>query len=95
MRHVGPNEGQLHGYPGHPELELAVLRLYAVTKDPKHLAFGQYLLAARGVKREDQGGDHYFVYEAKVRKDELHYHTMDSLEDQRRVRQVMHRQSRN
>ncbi|KAJ9097606.1 hypothetical protein QFC21_004640 [Naganishia friedmannii] len=82
MRHVGPKEGQLHGYPGHPELELAVLRLYAVTQDPKHLAFGQYLLAARGVKREDQGGNHYFVHEARVRDDALHYHTMDSLEDQ-------------
>lgn len=83
MRHIGPAQGQLHAYPGHPELELAVLRLHAITKDPRHIAFGKYLLEARGVKRDDQGGDHYFVYEARRREDELHYHTMESLEDQR------------
>lgn len=82
MHHFGPNSDQLHGYPGHPELELAVLRLYAVTYDPKHLAFGKYLLEARGVKREDQNGQHYFVYECKVRQDEVLPSTMESLDDQ-------------
>ena len=83
MKHIGPNPGQMHAYPGHPELELAVVRLYAVTRDPRHKDFAEWLVGARGVKREDQEGDHYFVYEAKVRDDPWVYHTMDSLEDQR------------
>ncbi|WVR07709.1 hypothetical protein IAU60_004751 [Kwoniella sp. DSM 27419] len=62
----------------HPELELAVLRLYSVTQDPKHLEFGKYLLSARGVQREDQNGKSYFVYEAECRHDEVIPHTMDS-----------------
>ena len=27
----GPDEGQIHGYPGHQEIELALIRLYHVT----------------------------------------------------------------
>lgn len=79
MREFGPDDGQKHGYPGHPELELAVLRLYDVTGDPRHLAFGRYLLLQRGVKRKDQGGESYFVYEAKVRDDPIVPGTMDGL----------------
>ncbi|ORY29330.1 hypothetical protein BCR39DRAFT_559136 [Naematelia encephala] len=66
----GPDPSKLHGYPGHPELELAVLRLYSLTKDQKHLDFARYLLSARGVKREDQNGETYFVAEAKRREKE-------------------------
>ena len=83
IKHFGPNKDQLHGYPGHSELELAVLRLYRITKDQKHLDFATYLLSARGVKREDQNGKSYFVYEAEVRQDPIVARTMDTLEDQR------------
>ncbi len=79
MRHFGPNPDQKHGYPGHPELELAVLRLYEVTQDPRHLAFGRYLLEARGVARADQDGLRYFEYEAVVRDDAVFPPTMDGL----------------
>ena len=38
LRHVdsvfGPEQGKLHGYPGHPEIELGLLRLYDLTHDP-------------------------------------------------------------
>ncbi|WP_210498112.1 beta-L-arabinofuranosidase domain-containing protein, partial [Pantoea ananatis] len=34
----GPEEHQLHGYPGHPEIELALMRLYEVTQQPRYLA---------------------------------------------------------
>jgi len=78
IAHFGPGEDQAHGYPGHPELELAVLRLYAVTKDPKHLEFGRYLLEARGVSREDQGGESYFPHEAKPRHEDFLPTTMDA-----------------
>ena len=29
----GPDDNQLHGYPGHPEIELALMRLYDVTRN--------------------------------------------------------------
>lgn len=32
-RTFGPEEGQNHGYPGHQEIELALVRLYRVTQD--------------------------------------------------------------
>lgn len=82
MKVFGPGPDQLHGYPGHPELELAVLRLYSITRDPRHLEFGRYLLEARGVKREDQKNLTFFEYEAEeLRKDELHFSTLLSLND--------------
>ena len=33
----GPDEGQIHGYPGHQEIELALIRLYHVTGEKKYL----------------------------------------------------------
>jgi DUF1680 family protein len=78
----GPDPTQLHGYPGHPELELAVLRLYAVTSDACHLSFARYLLEARGVVRDDQDGRSYFPYEARQRGDVTVPHTMDSIDEQ-------------
>ncbi|OCF78892.1 hypothetical protein I204_00836 [Kwoniella mangroviensis CBS 8886] len=81
MHHFGLADNQLHGYPGHPELELAMLRLYSLTQDRRHLQFAKYLLEARGVKRDDQRGDTYFVWEAKHRKDEIVPPTMDTIED--------------
>ncbi len=80
-KHFGPDENQLHGYPGHPELELAVMRLYALTQDPRHHEFAKYLLSARGVKREDQGGKSYFLHEGDVREDITHGSNIDSLDD--------------
>lgn len=77
----GPNENQLHGYPGHPELELAVLRLYARTKDPRHLAFGRYLVAERGQHRKDLNGETYFSWEARERDDEVFPATLSSIHD--------------
>ena len=29
----GPEEGKIHGYPGHPEVELALMRMYHVIKN--------------------------------------------------------------
>ena len=69
MKTFGPDPDQMHGYPGHPELEFALLRLHAVTQDPRHLKFAHYLLSERGVRREKQGNEPYFVYEARKRDD--------------------------
>ena len=82
INHLGPNEGQLHGYPGHQELELATLRLFSLTRDPKHLKFAHYLLSERGKTREDQGGKRFFEYEAEtLRQDPVLPRTMDKQSD--------------
>ena len=79
----GPNAGQLHGYPGHPELELAILRLYDVTGDRRHLDFAHYLLEARGARTVDMDDQSYFVWEAQERRDNDNVvpPTMDKLTD--------------
>ncbi|MBR2824648.1 MAG: glycoside hydrolase family 127 protein, partial [Clostridia bacterium] len=45
---IGPEEGKLHGYPGHPIIEMALMRLYDVTRDPAHLRLAKYLIDERG-----------------------------------------------
>lgn len=64
----GPNEGQLPGYPGHPEIELALLRLYHRTKNPKHLDLARYFLTERGKLNSD--GENYYHVEARKRGEE-------------------------
>ncbi|MDR0641888.1 MAG: glycoside hydrolase family 127 protein [Treponema sp.] len=46
--HIGPEEGKLHGYPGHEIAEMALVRLYAVTGDEKHLRLAKYFIDQRG-----------------------------------------------
>jgi DUF1680 family protein len=46
--HIGPEEGKLHGYPGHEIAEMALVRLYAITKDEKHLRLAKYFIDQRG-----------------------------------------------
>ena len=58
-RIFGPEEGQNHGYPGHQEIELALVRLYRVTQDKKYLKQAKYFLDIRGV------GENYFLVERK------------------------------
>ena len=45
---IGPEEGKLHGYPGHPVIEMALMRLYEVTGDPLHLKLAKYFIDQRG-----------------------------------------------
>ena len=46
----GPGENQLHGYPGHPEIELALMRLYEVTDNPRYLNLANYFVEERGAQ---------------------------------------------
>lgn len=68
---LGPKEGQKHGYPGHPEIELALLRLYSVTENPKHLALAKYFIDERG-NPTGQDGQHYYTVEAEKRGERLY-----------------------
>lgn len=44
----GPDERKLKGYPGHQEIELALIKLYEVTKDEKYLNLARYFIEERG-----------------------------------------------
>lgn len=81
MNHFGPEPNKKHGYPGHPEIELAILRLYQVTKDKRHYDFAHYLLSERGVTRSDLDDQRYYVWEAKQRDDGVYPATMDDIGD--------------
>lgn len=46
--HIGPDEGKIHGYPGHEIIEMALIRLYEVTKKEKYLRLAKYFIDERG-----------------------------------------------
>lgn len=58
-RTFGTGEGQCHGYPGHQEIELALIRLYRATGKKQYLETAKYFIDARGV------GENYFLEEQK------------------------------
>jgi uncharacterized protein len=60
----GPNEGQKRGYCGHAEIELALVKLYYATGEPRYLQLSKYFVDERG--REP----HYFDIEARERGDD-------------------------
>ena len=47
-KHIGPKEGQLHGYPGHELAEMALARLYELTGCEKYRDLGLYFINERG-----------------------------------------------
>lgn len=44
----GPEKGKIHGYDGHPEIELALARLYELTHKKEYLELAHYFLLERG-----------------------------------------------
>jgi len=57
----GPGPNQKHGYCGHQEIELALIRLYHLTGERKHLDLASYFINERGKQ------PHYFDEEARRR----------------------------
>lgn len=53
----GFEEGKIHGYPGHQEVEIGLIKLYYVTGERKYLDQAKYFIDARGA------GDNYFLRE--------------------------------
>ena len=58
---VGSEEGKIHGYSGHPEIELALVRVYKATGEKKYLDFCEYLVNERGKE------PNYFQQELEAR----------------------------
>lgn len=53
----GTEEGKIHGYPGHQEVEVGLIKLYRVTGKKEYLDLAKYFIDARGV------GENYFLKE--------------------------------
>jgi len=59
----GPGPDQKHGYPGHQEIELALIKLYHLTGDKRRLDLAAYFINERGRQ------PHYFEAEAEARNE--------------------------
>ncbi|OAL55112.1 DUF1680-domain-containing protein [Pyrenochaeta sp. DS3sAY3a] len=64
----GPSHGQIHGYPGHPEIELALIRLFHRTQDTNAFELAQYFITERGNPKGTEGRPFYTV-EAEKRNE--------------------------
>ncbi|MCV6038266.1 glycoside hydrolase family 127 protein, partial [Escherichia coli] len=65
----GPEEGQIQGYPGHPEIELALMRLYEVTGNQRYSDLTDFFIEQRG-KEQDP---HFYDQEQAKRDGGFHY----------------------
>jgi DUF1680 family protein len=59
----GTEPGKKRGYDGHEEIELALIKLYYLTGEKKHLDFATYLINERG-----RQPPHYFDVEREARE---------------------------
>ncbi|NPV06893.1 MAG: glycoside hydrolase family 127 protein [Anaerolineae bacterium] len=60
----GPEEGQRRGYPGHEEIELALVKLYRQTGELRYLNLARFFVDERGRQ------PHYYELEAQARGDD-------------------------
>jgi DUF1680 family protein len=63
----GPEPGKIHGYDGHQEIELALVKLYHATGNEKYLKLSQYFLDERGCQ------PHYYDSEWEARGKSHHW----------------------
>lgn len=63
----GRNEGQKRGYPGHPEAELALVKLYRATGERRYLEIARYFVDERGRQ------PHWYTIEAEARGESPQY----------------------
>jgi DUF1680 family protein len=64
----GPGDGKKRGYPGHPELELALVRLYHATGNQRYLDLASFFIDERGQASPER--PHYYDIEARERGDD-------------------------
>lgn len=60
-RTFGPEKGKLKGYCGHEEIELALIKLYKVTREKRYLKLAEFFVDERGKQ------PYYFDLEAEKR----------------------------
>ena len=66
-RTFGSESYKLPGYPGHEEIELALVKLYSITDNPRHLALAKYFIDQRGQS------PNYFDEETRKHKNPDHW----------------------
>jgi len=71
----GSEPGKLHGYDGHQEIELALVKLYRATGNEKYLKLSRYFLDQRGAQ------PHYFSEEFEKRNGAVHFPKLDMAHD--------------
>ncbi len=71
---IGPQSEKLHAYSGHPEIELALARLYRVTGREKYLDLLRYFIDERGRQPWFLAKEPTFGHTAKDRWLDLSYH---------------------
>ncbi len=59
----GPQPGKKRAYPGHEELELALVKLYRATGEHRYLRLSEYFINERGTE------PHYYDFEAREREE--------------------------
>jgi uncharacterized protein len=64
----GDGEGKKRGYPGHPELELALVKLYHATGNERYLQLSKFFIDERGTSSPEK--QHYYDLEAVERGDD-------------------------
>lgn len=86
-RTFGPGEGQIPGYCGHEEIELALVKLARATAEPRYLRLASYFIEQRG------RSPNYFEAEAVRRQDpklpwHMHHDGLATLQADRPVREL-------
>lgn len=64
----GQKEGQIKGYPGHQEIELALIKLYRITQNKRYLNCARYFIEERG------SSPNYFQNEISARGGYEYFH---------------------
>ncbi len=80
----GREPGKLRGYPGHEEIELALVKLYRATGEERYLKLSKYFVDERGRR------PHYYDQEAKARGEDpgrFHYGKYDQNQSHKPVRE--------
>ncbi|MFM2484892.1 glycoside hydrolase family 127 protein [Celerinatantimonas yamalensis] len=83
-QNFGPKEGQKRGYPGHPELELALVKLGRVTGEQRYLDLAKFFVDVRGESPL------YFDLEATARgenPDDFHFDSLEYCQAHQPVRE--------
>ena len=71
----GPEEGKEHGFPGHQEVEIGLMKLYHTTGKEKYKDMARYFL-------EERGKDPDYFYQEKVKRGWQHWgqYSLDQLD---------------
>lgn len=77
----GPEPGKMRGYPGHEEIELALVRLYRATGNKRYLDLAKFFIDERGTEPS------FFIEEARKRGARMSSRRLPSMQAHKPVRE--------